>query len=55
LLNVFYIYLATKPLFVFFLDGIITQYPVTKIPVNDIVDSNGAGDAFIGGKFTFYI
>jgi len=26
---------------------------VPKIPTNNIVDTNGAGDAFIGGKNTF--
>lgn len=34
---------------------IITQYPVTKIPASDIVDSNGAGDAFIGGFIGKYV
>lgn len=34
---------------------IITQYPVTKIPTNDIMDSNGAGDAFIGGFISKYV
>lgn len=37
----------------YFLDGAITHYPVPKIPTSDIIDSNGAGDAFIGGKTTF--
>jgi len=36
-----------------FLDGVITKYPVPKIPISNIVDSNGAGDAFIGGKISF--
>jgi adenosine kinase len=27
----------------------VTEYPVTKIPHEEIVDSNGAGDAFAGG------
>jgi len=26
---------------------------VPKIPTSNIVDSNGAGDAFIGGKISF--
>ncbi|VVC33360.1 Hypothetical protein CINCED_3A008250 [Cinara cedri] len=34
-------------------DGIVTKYPVVSIPTSDIVDSNGAGDAFIGGKIIF--
>lgn len=43
-----------KIIFIFyFLDGVITQYPVPKIPISNIVDSNGAGDAFIGGKISF--
>lgn len=37
----------------YFIDGAITYYPVPKIPISDIIDSNGAGDAFIGGKTTF--
>lgn len=36
------------------LDGSVSQYPVTKIPTSKIVDTNGAGDAFIGGKLTSY-
>jgi adenosine kinase len=27
----------------------VTEYPVVSIPDNEIVDSNGAGDAFAGG------
>jgi adenosine kinase len=27
----------------------VSEYPVVKIPDNEIVDSNGAGDAFAGG------
>lgn len=26
-----------------------TEYPVCKIPKEQIVDTNGAGDAFVGG------
>jgi len=40
--------------FVFLLDGVVTQYQVPKIPISNIVDSNGAGDAFIGGKIIFF-
>jgi len=36
-------------------NGVVTKYPVTKIPTSDIVDSNGAGDAFIGGFIGKYI
>lgn len=38
-----------------FLDGVLTQYPVPKILTSNIVDTNGAGDAFIGGKIAFLI
>jgi len=30
-------------------EGRITAYPVMKIDPKDIVDTNGAGDAFVGG------
>ena len=30
-------------------DGHITEHPVPTIPPEDIVDTNGAGDAFVGG------
>ena len=30
-------------------DGHITEYPVPTIPPENIVDTNGAGDAFVGG------
>lgn len=30
-------------------DGSITEFPVEKLPKEDVVDTNGAGDAFVGG------
>jgi len=30
-------------------DGQVNQYPVTVVPSENIVDTNGAGDAFVGG------
>lgn len=33
-------------------DGKVTKYPVPKIPENEMVDVNGAGDAFVGGFLT---
>lgn len=30
-------------------DGKVTEYPVTKLPEDKLVDTNGAGDAFVGG------
>lgn len=30
-------------------DGTVTEYPVTKLPEEKVVDTNGAGDAFVGG------
>lgn len=30
-------------------DGKIRQYPTLKLPIEAIVDTNGAGDAFVGG------
>lgn len=30
-------------------DGKVRQYPIAKLPSEAIVDTNGAGDAFVGG------
>ena len=35
-------------------DGEITEFPVTKLPEEKVVDTNGAGDAFVGGKISFF-
>ena len=35
-----------------FADGQVTEYPVIPIKEEDIVDTNGAGDAFVGGEKT---
>lgn len=32
-------------------DGKITEYPITKLPEEKVIDTNGAGDAFVGGLF----
>ena len=32
-----------------FLDGEIEEFPVNHIKPEDIVDTNGTGDAFVGG------
>ena len=29
--------------------GRIAKYPVTRVPADKLVDTNGAGDAFVGG------
>lgn len=34
----------------FISEGKITEFPVIHIDPKDIVDTNGAGDAFVGGK-----
>lgn len=34
----------------FTIDGKTTEYPVIPIADKDIVDTNGAGDAFVGGE-----
>lgn len=36
--------------FYFNLDGKATEYPIIKIPQEEIVDTNGAGDSFVGGN-----
>ena len=35
----------------FVLDGTLTEFPVLAISEDSIVDTNGAGDAFVGGKY----
>lgn len=32
------------------LEGKVTEYPIISIKKEDIVDTNGAGDSFVGGK-----
>lgn len=32
-------------------DGTVTVYPVVKLPEEKVVDTNGAGDAFVGGEY----
>lgn len=38
-----------------FNDGVISKYPVIPIKAEDIVDTNGAGDAFVGGFMAEYV
>ena len=38
-------------LFLYFLDGNVTEYPVKLLPADRIVDTNGAGDGFVGGEW----
>lgn len=42
--------LLTQMTFVYLLDGKTTEYPVIPIADKDIIDTNGAGDAFVGGE-----
>lgn len=35
-----------------FVGGKVTEYPIIPIKEEDIVDTNGAGDAFVGGEIT---
>lgn len=37
-----------------FSDGIATEYPVIKLSPMSIVDTTGAGDAFVGGNNLFF-
>ena len=30
-------------------DGVVTEYPILAVPHDKIVDTNGAGDAFVAG------
>ena len=36
-------------------NGVVTAYPTPKMDAGEIVDSNGAGDAFVGGFLSKYI
>uniref|UniRef100_A0AC35TKL1 Adenosine kinase n=1 Tax=Rhabditophanes sp. KR3021 TaxID=114890 RepID=A0AC35TKL1_9BILA len=36
-------------------DGVITEYPVLPLTKEQLVDTNGAGDAFCGGYLSMYI
>ena len=33
-----------------FTDGKIKEYPATQVKPEEFVDTNGAGDSFVGGK-----
>jgi sugar/nucleoside kinase (ribokinase family) len=32
-------------------DGIVNEFPAIRLPSERVVDTNGAGDAFVGGEF----
>jgi len=36
-------------------EGEVTEYPVTPLAAGDIVDTNGAGDAFVGGFLAQFV
>jgi len=36
-------------------EGVVTEYPVTPLKAEEIVDTNGAGDAFVGGFLAQYV
>ncbi|XP_018496463.1 adenosine kinase [Galendromus occidentalis] len=36
-------------------NGAVTEYPVERIPKEDIIDTNGAGDSFVGGFLAGYV
>jgi sugar/nucleoside kinase (ribokinase family) len=37
-----------------FSDGKVTEYPVNLLPADRIVDTNGAGDGFVGGELSTF-
>ncbi|CAG8485178.1 3388_t:CDS:2 [Paraglomus occultum] len=44
-----------NPTFVAYSNGTVNEYPITLIDKKDIVDTNGAGDAFVGGFLSQYV
>jgi adenosine kinase len=36
-------------------DGKVTEYPIIPVPKEEVVDTNGAGDAFCGGFMSQYV
>lgn len=36
--------------YLFILDNTIKEFPITRLPPEKIVDTNGAGDAFVAGS-----
>lgn len=46
---------SPSPTFIFCAGGKVETFPVLKLDPKDIVDTNGAGDAFVGGEhFTHF-
>jgi adenosine kinase len=46
---------GTNPTLVAHSDGTVNEYPVVVIDEKDIADTNGAGDAFVGGFLSQYV
>jgi len=40
---------------IMFKDGAISEHPITPLAKEDIIDTNGAGDAFVGGFLAQYV
>ena len=36
-------------------NGTVVEFPAEKLPASKIVDTNGAGDAFVGGFLAQYV
>lgn len=41
-------------LFCILVDGEVKEHPVIPVPAENLVDTNGAGDAFVGGNIPFF-
>ena len=46
---------GANPTIVGYQDGTVKEYPIIPVEEKDIKDTNGAGDAFVGGFLSQYV